>query len=118
MTHNLIFAALLALTALVSPINKLPAQTPVSVINNPDLSYHCKQLLKELDQKHQDLLKAKALIVRNIKLQKDLPKRKEMAQARMTTNLSRLKHETELSELQYQRMKEGAIRKGCPGVIL
>jgi hypothetical protein len=114
MTHGLKLLPLL--TFFVQAI--CLGQTPLSVVNNPDLSYTCKQMLKELDEKHQDLLLNKGLIIRNRKLQKDLPKRKQAAKKRMRINLSRLRHELELGELKYRRMKEIVIRKGCPGVIL
>lgn len=98
------------------------AQSQVSgtrnIITDPALSYRCKALLKERDEKIKTKQKLKSMLQRNAKLLKQTPKNKKTLIAKLSISKNEITNFLSLTELKIKSMEENIIRKGCPGIKL
>lgn len=88
------------------------------IIKDPALSYRCKSLLQDRNDKVKVKQKLKALMQKNKKLQSQTPENKKSLTAKLTLSENELTNMLSLTELQIKSMEENIIRKGCPGIKL
>lgn len=88
------------------------------IITDPALSYRCKSLLNERNEKVKTKQKLKSILQRNNKLLKQTPNNKKSLIAKLTISKNEITNFLSLTELKIQSMEENIIRKGCPGINL
>jgi hypothetical protein len=89
-----------------------------SPITDPTISGHCRAMLKDRDEKIKFRQKLGALILRNKNLQEKTNPNKRTVLSDLQDNLKILEREYFLSRIQIQRLTEGVIKRGCPGINL
>jgi hypothetical protein len=87
-------------------------------ITKPNLSFRCKELFKERENKLRTQQKLSSLLQRNEALTRKTPKNKEGIRARLQANHVRVRNELHLASLQLAHMEENIVRSGCPGLSL
>lgn len=87
-------------------------------ITKPNLSFRCKELFKEREDKLRVQQKLSSLLQRNESLIKRTPKTRETLIARLKANQVRVRNEHHLATLQISSMEENIVRSGCPGLSL
>lgn len=106
---------LLALTGLAHPQESDLLQ---DAITKPNLSFRCKELFKERENKIRIQQKLSSLLQRNESLTRKTPETKEGIRARLKANHVRVRNELHLATLQLAHMEENIVRSGCPGLSL
>lgn len=96
------------------------AQTPElnDVINDPSISFRCKELIKDRNTKITVKQKLKSLLKRNEKLLTKTPDNKKSAKGRLEVSYNEIKNEIYLLNMRIRSMEEDIVRKGCPGIRL
>jgi hypothetical protein len=83
----------------------------------PTSSTLCQSLKKNLEEKRKNKHKLNYLHLRNINLQKQVPKRKKSIIAKLKENEIEIKIKKHKNLLRIQAIEEKVIRKGCPGLL-
>lgn len=87
-------------------------------ITKPNLSFRCKELFRERDDKIRVQQKLNSLLQRNESLIKKTPESRDTLHARLKANHVRVRNELHLTTLQIATMEENIVRSGCPGLSL
>lgn len=104
--------------ALTAPSLAQESDLLQDAITKPNLSFRCKELFKEREDKMRMQQKLSSLLQRNESLTRRTPKSKEGIQARLKSNHVRVRNELHLATLQLAHMEENIVRSGCPGLSL
>lgn len=87
-------------------------------ITKPNLSFRCKELFREREEKIRVQQKLSALLQRNEAVIRKTPPSRETLLARLKANQVRVRNELHLATLQIASMEENIVRSGCPGLSL
>jgi len=87
-------------------------------ITKPNLSFRCKELFKERENKIRMQQKLSSLLQRNESLTRKTPEDRDGIKARLKANHVRVRNELHLATLQLAHMEENIVRSGCPGLSL
>lgn len=88
------------------------------VITDPTVSFRCKHLIEERNEKISIQQRLNSLAQRNIQMLKQVPENKKQALMQLRMTKTQLNNEIRLSNLKVRAMEENIIRKGCPGMKL
>ena len=88
------------------------------LIRDPALSFRCKALLKDRDDKVKIKQRLDALYNRTKTLWRKTPQQKETLRNKLKLSGRQIKNHLRLSKLRIRHMEEDIIRKGCPGITL
>ena len=88
------------------------------IIKDPALSYRCKSLLKDRNDKVKTKQKLKSMLQRTNKLLTQTPENKKTLIAKLTVSKNEISNLLHLTKLKISTMEENIIRRGCPGINL
>jgi hypothetical protein len=92
------------------------AQTGISILEDPMVSFRCKELVKERNAKVTIKQRLTALIERTKKLIKKTPQHKKTVLSQLKGNKKKLETRRNDSIVRLKQMEEQIIRSGCPGI--
>ncbi len=87
-----------------------------NVLEDPMVSYRCKELIQERNAKVTAKQRLKSLIERNKKLVKKTPEYKKTTLSRFNASRAKLDMAFNESIIRIKEMEENIIRSGCPGI--
>ena len=88
------------------------------LITDPAISGRCKALLERRKSKIQIQQRLHALMRRNEKLLKQVPKDKDTIKSKLEFAQTKIDNDIRLSKLRIRKMEEDIVRRGCPGIVL
>ena len=88
------------------------------LIRDPALSFRCKALLSQRNDKVLVRQKLEALYKRTKSLWKKTPSRRTTMRKKLKLTGRQIKNQLQLSKMRIRHMEEDIIRKGCPGITL
>lgn len=88
------------------------------LIRDPALSFRCKALLTERNEKVQVKQRLDALYKRTKSLWRKTPKHKKTLRDKLKLTGRQVRNHLRLSQMRIRHMEEDIIRKGCPGITL
>ncbi len=89
-----------------------------ALLNNPNVSDHCKDLLNRRKEKMDVQLKIKDLMRRTKKSIKIADGKREGAKKTLEASFSKLSQNNYLTSLRIKSLEETIIKNGCPGIVL
>jgi siroheme synthase len=88
------------------------------VLDDPMVSLHCKELIKERNMKLDVKHRLNSFLQRNRDLIKRSPKNKKTAILTLESNQKKVKTALHDTLVRIKQMEENIVRNGCPGINL